>query len=129
MSLPDKHDPRRFRHFAQLNAEGAVIATVEVADGLPVPAGFAEQTVAEITDCYPYDFGGVVVAPVAVAEVLDVVAVLADAVIDIPDAVIEVKNPQAPKPPAIVVAPPPRRVLPAHLPAVLAQANKVPHGG
>lgn len=37
MSLPDKHDPRRFRHYAKTTRSGIVVAIIEIADGKPVP--------------------------------------------------------------------------------------------
>ena len=33
MALQDRHDPRQFDHYAKLDADGNVLATIEVAAG------------------------------------------------------------------------------------------------
>ncbi len=62
MSLPDKHDRRRFRHVAVLAADGTVLATTEVAEGSPLPPDTDARFHIEITPLYPYDLAGVTVA-------------------------------------------------------------------
>lgn len=71
MGIRDKHDPREcgFRHFAQLDANGNVIAIVEVLDspdsdqdGKPIvrePKDSPSALHVDITDLHPYDFTGV----------------------------------------------------------------------
>lgn len=53
MALPDKHDPRRFTHFAQLADDGSVAAIVEVAEGSPEPSGRFVHF--DVTDQVPKD--------------------------------------------------------------------------
>jgi hypothetical protein len=52
--IPDKHDPRLFRHYAKLGADGSVLATVEVALGAEQP-DTASGDYMEITAIHPYD--------------------------------------------------------------------------
>lgn len=69
MGLPDKHDNRTFRHFARLDANGDVVAIVEVvdepgfdSDNKPFsqePADTSTIVHVDITDLHPYDFTGV----------------------------------------------------------------------
>lgn len=71
MGIRDKHDPREcgFRHFAKLDANGNVVAIVEVldspdsdSDGQAIPREPKDSPLAlhvDITDLHPYDFTGV----------------------------------------------------------------------
>lgn len=67
MGLPDKHDDRRFRHFAKMHDDGTVAASVEVADGMAAPVDSAGSVFLEVTDAYPYDFAQAVVETAALA--------------------------------------------------------------
>ena len=82
-----------------------MIATMEVADGLSIPAG-TDRTLVEITDLYPYDFAGVSVPLLDVAVPVDD----NDNTDDVPIDTTPVQR------------------LPADLPTVLAQLNKVTRG-
>ncbi len=59
MSIPDKHDKRRFRHVVQLAADGTVLAVIEVADGHPLPPDSDAVLHVDATPLYPFDFTGV----------------------------------------------------------------------
>ena len=59
MSLPDKHDPRYFRHYAKFAADGSVAAVVERETTEPPPSDDAESVYVEFTDLYPVDLSGV----------------------------------------------------------------------
>ena len=59
MSLPDKHDKRRFRHVVKLAADGTVLAVIEVADGKPLPPDSDAVLHVDATPLYPFDLGGV----------------------------------------------------------------------
>ncbi len=64
MGLPSKNprDPRTYRHFARMDATGAVAAIVELADGAaPRVVDQSTAFLVEVTDLYPYDFRGVMV--------------------------------------------------------------------
>lgn len=61
MGLPDKHDKREFRHFAKIDADGHVVAVLEIADGQPDPADGVGSLYVEITDLHPYEFTDVTV--------------------------------------------------------------------
>lgn len=52
MGLADPHDKRTFTHFAKLDADGNVIAIVEVADGSVVssPPGLDGRVHVDVTD-------------------------------------------------------------------------------
>ena len=60
MGRADPHDRRTFQHYAKLNARGAVVAIVEVADGSTPPPG-GEAIYLDVTDAYPYDFTDVTI--------------------------------------------------------------------
>ena len=66
MGLADRHDPRTFRHFTKVAADGSVAAIVEVAEGTPDPTDAAGSLYVEVTDLHPYDFGKarIIAAPV-----------------------------------------------------------------
>lgn len=71
MGIRDKHDPREcgFRHFAKLDANGNVIAIIEVLDSadndqdgksiVREPEDSPSALHVDITDLHPYDFTGV----------------------------------------------------------------------
>lgn len=69
MGLSDRHDARTFRHFARLDANGNVVAIVEVVDEPGYDADnnpFIQEPIdtptfihIDITDLHPYDFAGV----------------------------------------------------------------------
>jgi hypothetical protein len=57
VTVPDKHDPREFKHYAKIALDGTVVSTFEVAaDREPPSSGDAIHV--EITDQFPYDLGG-----------------------------------------------------------------------
>lgn len=56
MARSDRHDSRQFDHYAKLDADGHVVATVEVAAGSDPPT---DAVYVFVTDCYPYNFDGV----------------------------------------------------------------------
>lgn len=64
---PDPHDPRVFRHFAKMAADGSVAAIVEVADGSADPPDVAAGQLVDVSKLYPFDFTGVKVAPATLA--------------------------------------------------------------
>ena len=69
MGLPDKHDSRRFNHFAVLDADGNVISIVEIADGRGAPVATGDQRIVDVTDLHPYDFTDVNVSATVNREV------------------------------------------------------------
>ena len=71
MGIPSgTHDPRQFRHYAKMAADGSVAAIVEVADGLPAPTDGEQSLYIDVTDLHPYDFRGVVASAVQQAPVV-----------------------------------------------------------
>ncbi len=66
MSVPDKHDKRRFRHIVKLAADGTVLAVIEVADGKPLPPDSDAVLHVDATPLYPFDLGGVKLAKATV---------------------------------------------------------------
>lgn len=78
--LSNSREPeqRTFRHFAKLDANGVIVAIVEVADGAPDPIDFAASVYVDVTDLWPYDLSAVRAKPFDVLAATPVVAVDAD---------------------------------------------------
>lgn len=64
--IKDKHDPRSFRHFAKLAADGTVLAVVEVAAGAPMPPEADAFLHVDVTALHPYDLSGVKISKATV---------------------------------------------------------------
>ncbi len=59
MGVKDPHDPREFRHFAQCDAAGNILALVEVADSAPEPVGSADAIHVDVSALGRVDLTGV----------------------------------------------------------------------
>ncbi len=63
MGLPDKHDSRLFNHVAKIDADGNVVAVLEVADAsIESACADAPTPYVNITDLYPIDLTNAKVA-------------------------------------------------------------------
>lgn len=58
MSLPDKHDERRFKHYVRIGAGGTVAAVIEVATDRPAPVPSGTDRIIDVTALYPCDLHG-----------------------------------------------------------------------
>lgn len=60
--IKDKHDDRKFRHFAKFNSDGTVAAVVEVAEDSQPPSDQSDSLYIDFTDLHPMDLTKVKVA-------------------------------------------------------------------
>lgn len=59
-------DPRQFRQFAKMAADGTVVSTVFVAEGAPHPVDYEQSLYVDVTDHYPADVHVLTIDPALV---------------------------------------------------------------